>query len=70
MDILINKESRGHKRVELFKKFHGVCEKDEFDGLIKDISGSGASIAFITSLTNSQLNNFDFLLGEIIINNY
>ncbi len=50
---------RRHKRVEVSKPFHGVTVDEEFDGLIEDISASGASVA--TNVGGPQFSNFDFV---------
>ena len=50
---------RRHKRVEFSKPFQGVSDSGEFEGLIQDISASGASVA--VDVTNTQLSNYDFI---------
>ena len=52
-------ELRRNKRVEYVKPFHGVTVDEEFDGLIEDISASGASVA--TNVGGPQFSNFDFV---------
>ena len=59
MRVERSEELRRHKRVEFSKPFHGVTVGEQFDGLIEDISASGAAIA--VDVANSQLSNFDFV---------
>ena len=59
MEVGRSEELRRHKRVEYSKPFRGVAVGEEFDGLIEDISASGAAIA--VDVANSQISNFDFV---------
>lgn len=52
-------EARRHKRVEFSKPFHGVVAEDEFDGVIQDISGGGAAVAYDSP--QAPISNFDFV---------